>query len=111
MSVNALFGLLLFPVSDTEYTCKQVPGRFVFAGTVPCCLTRNQHDWFVFMLLIRFSALFQSVFIPEDLYQRIYNSLKSFVTLPVPYCAIALNYARQMKMEQTAPGNLYRQLH
>ncbi|KAK9978296.1 hypothetical protein ABG768_020052 [Culter alburnus] len=52
-------------------------------------------------------AVLQSVFIPEDLYQRMYICLKSLVTLPVPYCAIALNYARQMKMEQIAPGILY----
>lgn len=58
------------------------------------------------VLLIGFSALFQSVFIPEDLYRRMYFCLKSLVTLPEPYCAIALNYARQMKMEQNAPGNI-----
>ncbi|XP_067284930.1 phosphoinositide 3-kinase regulatory subunit 6 isoform X2 [Pseudorasbora parva] len=52
-------------------------------------------------------AVLQSVFIPEDLYRRMYICLKNLVTLPVPYCAIALNYARQMKMEQTAPGILY----
>ncbi|KAK7168197.1 hypothetical protein R3I94_002292 [Phoxinus phoxinus] len=52
-------------------------------------------------------AVLQSVFIPEDLYRRIYICLKSLVTLPVPYCAIALNYARQMKMEQIAPGILF----
>jgi len=34
-----------------------------------------------------------------------YICLRSLVTLPVPYCAIALNYARQMKIEQIAPGN------
>uniref|UniRef100_A0A673GQ34 Phosphoinositide-3-kinase, regulatory subunit 6b n=1 Tax=Sinocyclocheilus rhinocerous TaxID=307959 RepID=A0A673GQ34_9TELE len=49
---------------------------------------------------------FLSVFIPEDLYRRMYFCLKSLVTLPEPYCAIALNYARQMKMEQNAPGNI-----
>ncbi|KAK2915995.1 hypothetical protein QQF64_024404 [Cirrhinus molitorella] len=52
-------------------------------------------------------TVLQSVFIPEDLYRRMYFCLKSLVTLPVPYCAIALNYARNMKMEQTAPGILY----
>jgi len=40
--------VLLFPVSDVQYICKQVPGRFVIVGTVPCCLTGNQHDWIVF---------------------------------------------------------------
>ncbi|ROL42929.1 Phosphoinositide 3-kinase regulatory subunit 6, partial [Anabarilius grahami] len=55
-------------------------------------------------------AVLQSVFIPEDLYQRMYICLKSLVTLPVPYCAIALNYARQMKMEQIAPGRSTEQL-
>ncbi|XP_077068019.1 phosphoinositide 3-kinase regulatory subunit 6 isoform X1 [Siphateles boraxobius] len=52
-------------------------------------------------------TVLQSVFIPEDLYQRMYICLKSLVTLPVPYCAVALNYARQMKMEQIAPGILF----
>uniref|UniRef100_A0A8C1NQ26 Phosphoinositide-3-kinase, regulatory subunit 6b n=1 Tax=Cyprinus carpio TaxID=7962 RepID=A0A8C1NQ26_CYPCA len=52
-------------------------------------------------------TVLQSVFIPEDLYRRMYFCLKSLVTLPVPYCAIALYYARQMKMEQNAPGILY----
>ncbi|XP_016362166.1 phosphoinositide 3-kinase regulatory subunit 6-like [Sinocyclocheilus anshuiensis] len=52
-------------------------------------------------------TVLQSVFIPEDLYRRMYFCLKSLVRLPVPYCAIALCYARQMKMEQNAPGILY----
>lgn len=43
-----LFVMLVFPVSDVEYICKQVPGRFVIVGTVPCCLSGNQHYWFVF---------------------------------------------------------------
>lgn len=87
----------------------QVPGRFVIVGTVPCLLTGNQHDWVVFqpcVMHVTHSALFQSVFIPEDLYRRMYFCLKSLVTLPEPYCAVALNYARQMKMEQNAPGDI-----
>ncbi|XP_056127623.1 phosphoinositide 3-kinase regulatory subunit 6 [Rhinichthys klamathensis goyatoka] len=52
-------------------------------------------------------AVLQSVCIPEDLYRRMYICLRSLVTLPLPYCAIALNYARQMKMEQIAPGILF----
>ncbi|XP_055050646.2 phosphoinositide 3-kinase regulatory subunit 6 isoform X1 [Misgurnus anguillicaudatus] len=52
-------------------------------------------------------TILQSAFIPEDVYHRIYVCLKSLVTLPLPYCAIALNYARQIKMEQTTPGMLY----
>ncbi|XP_051995842.1 phosphoinositide 3-kinase regulatory subunit 6 isoform X1 [Xyrauchen texanus] len=52
-------------------------------------------------------TVLQSVFIPDNLYHRIYVCLKNLVMLPMPYCAIALNYARQMKMEQTTPGMLY----
>ncbi|XP_056306952.1 phosphoinositide 3-kinase regulatory subunit 6 [Danio aesculapii] len=52
-------------------------------------------------------TVLQSVFIPEDLYRRIYLCLKRLVLLPAPYSAIALDYARQMKMEQSAPGILY----
>ncbi|XP_026063585.1 phosphoinositide 3-kinase regulatory subunit 6-like isoform X1 [Carassius auratus] len=52
-------------------------------------------------------TVLQSVFIPEDLYRRMYLCLESLVKLPEPYCAVALNYARQMKMEQNAPGILY----
>lgn len=109
-----LFVILLFPVSDVEYICKQVPCRFVIVGTSSLLLNWKSPVIGLFfshvccMLLIGFSALFQSVFIPEDLYRRIYISLKSLVTLPVPYCAIALNYARQMKLEQIAPGNRVR---
>ncbi len=39
-----------------------------------------------------------------------YFCLKGLVTLPEPYSAIALNYAKQMKMEQNAPGD-YMHLH
>lgn len=52
-------------------------------------------------------TVLQSAFIPEDIYHRIYVCLKSLVTLPLPYCAIALHYARQIKMEQTTPGMMY----
>ncbi|TRY91433.1 hypothetical protein DNTS_018800 [Danionella cerebrum] len=52
-------------------------------------------------------TLLQSAFIPKDLNRRICLSLKRLVTLPVPYSTIALSYARQMKVEQRAPGMLY----
>ncbi|KAA0706048.1 Phosphoinositide 3-kinase regulatory subunit 6 [Triplophysa tibetana] len=51
-------------------------------------------------------TILQSAFIPEDVYHRIHVCLKSLVTLPLPYCAIAMHYARQIKMEQTTPADV-----
>lgn len=70
----------------------------MFVGRVSCTL------------LIWLSSCLQSAFIPEDVYHRIHVCLKSLVTLPLPYCAIAMHYARQIKMEQTTPGNVQRNI-
>ncbi|XP_067315628.1 phosphoinositide 3-kinase regulatory subunit 6 isoform X2 [Pseudorasbora parva] len=52
-------------------------------------------------------AVMQTVYIPDDLYQRVYDFCKRLLTLPQPYCTVGLSYAGQMKAEQLAPGLLY----
>ncbi|XP_031427425.1 phosphoinositide 3-kinase regulatory subunit 6 isoform X2 [Clupea harengus] len=59
--------------------------------------------------LLHMSAyvVLQSVHIPEDLYERMYISIKKLITLPEPYCTVSLAYAQIMKMEMGTPGLLY----
>uniref|UniRef100_A0A4W4EAI1 Phosphoinositide-3-kinase, regulatory subunit 6b n=1 Tax=Electrophorus electricus TaxID=8005 RepID=A0A4W4EAI1_ELEEL len=52
-------------------------------------------------------AVMQSVYIPDDLCERVYVCLNRLVTLPEPYCSLGLNYAKCMKMECRIPGALY----
>ncbi|XP_060748992.1 phosphoinositide 3-kinase regulatory subunit 6 isoform X1 [Tachysurus vachellii] len=52
-------------------------------------------------------AVIQSAYIPDELCERIYVCLKRLITLPEPYCTVGLNYAKQMKIEQSIPGALY----
>ncbi|XP_023691945.1 phosphoinositide 3-kinase regulatory subunit 6-like [Paramormyrops kingsleyae] len=52
-------------------------------------------------------AVYQSVYLPDDLCQRTYDLCKQLLTLPHPYCTIGLAYARLIKMEQITPGALY----
>ncbi|XP_076121418.1 phosphoinositide 3-kinase regulatory subunit 6 isoform X4 [Alosa pseudoharengus] len=52
-------------------------------------------------------VVLQSVHIPEDLYERMYTSIKKLITLPEPYCTVSLAYARIIKMEMGTPGLLY----
>ncbi|KAL2101058.1 hypothetical protein ACEWY4_002819 [Coilia grayii] len=52
-------------------------------------------------------VVLQSVHIPEDLFERMYVSIKKLITLPEPYCTVSLAYARIMKMEMGTPGLLY----
>ncbi|XP_029583977.1 phosphoinositide 3-kinase regulatory subunit 6-like isoform X3 [Salmo trutta] len=49
----------------------------------------------------------QSGHIPCNLFQRVYECFKRLLTLPEPYCTIALRYMRSIKMEQITPGALY----
>ncbi|XP_053528691.1 phosphoinositide 3-kinase regulatory subunit 6 isoform X2 [Artibeus jamaicensis] len=48
--------------------------------------------------------------IPEELYQRIYTLCMRLLTLPSPYCAIALDCAIRLKTETAVPGTLYQRL-
>ncbi|KAL1272936.1 hypothetical protein QQF64_028798 [Cirrhinus molitorella] len=52
-------------------------------------------------------AVMQSVYIPDDLYKRVYDFCTRLLTLPQPYCTVGLSYAGQMKAERFAPGLLY----
>ncbi|XP_067229286.1 phosphoinositide 3-kinase regulatory subunit 6 [Chanodichthys erythropterus] len=52
-------------------------------------------------------AVMQTVYIPDDLYKRVYDFCKRLLTLPQPYCTVGLSYAGQMKAERLAPGLLY----
>ncbi|KAM9483357.1 phosphoinositide 3-kinase regulatory subunit 6 isoform 1-T2 [Clarias gariepinus] len=52
-------------------------------------------------------AVIQTVYIPDDLYKRLYESCKRMLTLPEPFCTVGLTYTRQLKTERNAPGLLY----
>ncbi|KAG1940776.1 phosphoinositide 3-kinase regulatory subunit 6 isoform X1 [Pimephales promelas] len=52
-------------------------------------------------------AVMQTVYIPDDLYKRVYDFCKRLLTLPQPYCTVGFSYAGQMKAERLAPGLLY----
>ncbi|XP_060774532.1 phosphoinositide 3-kinase regulatory subunit 6 [Neoarius graeffei] len=52
-------------------------------------------------------AVLQAVYIPDDVYKRLYESCKRMLTLPEPFCSVGLNYTRQLKTERATPGLLY----
>ncbi|TRY56374.1 hypothetical protein DNTS_034971, partial [Danionella cerebrum] len=45
-----------------------------------------------------------TVYIPDDLYKRVYDLCKRLLTLPQPYSNVGLSYASQMKKERHSPG-------
>nr|XP_046160543.1 phosphoinositide 3-kinase regulatory subunit 6-like isoform X2 [Oncorhynchus gorbuscha] len=49
-------------------------------------------------------VIIQSSHIPCNLFQRVYECFKRLLTLPEPYCTIALRYMRGIKMEQITPA-------
>lgn len=49
----------------------------------------------------------QAVYIPNDLYKRLYESCKRMLTLPEPFCTVGLNYTRQLKTERHTPGTTH----
>ncbi|XP_016077891.1 PREDICTED: phosphoinositide 3-kinase regulatory subunit 6 [Miniopterus natalensis] len=48
--------------------------------------------------------------ISEELYQRTYAFCMRLLTLPAPYCTVALDCAIKLKTETAAPGTLYQRL-
>lgn len=48
--------------------------------------------------------IFQTAYIPEELYKRVYNFCKRLMTYPHPYCTVGLSYTRQIKTECSVPG-------
>ncbi|XP_066518953.1 phosphoinositide 3-kinase regulatory subunit 6 isoform X2 [Hoplias malabaricus] len=55
-------------------------------------------------------AVIQAVYIPDDLYKRVYDACKRLLTLPQPFCSVGLNYTRLLKTERTTPGLLYQRM-
>lgn len=51
------------------------------------------------------SLIFQTAFIPDELYTRVYEFCKRLLTFPNPYGTIGLSYARQIRTERAVPGN------
>ncbi|XP_062969080.1 phosphoinositide 3-kinase regulatory subunit 6 [Cynocephalus volans] len=48
--------------------------------------------------------------ITEELYQRTYTFCTRLLTLPTPYCTVALDYAIRLKTETAVPGTLYQRM-
>ncbi|XP_039703258.1 phosphoinositide 3-kinase regulatory subunit 6 isoform X2 [Pteropus medius] len=48
--------------------------------------------------------------ITEELYRRTYAFCMRLLTLPAPYCTVALDCAIRLKTEQAVPGTLYQRL-
>ncbi|XP_016010172.2 phosphoinositide 3-kinase regulatory subunit 6 isoform X5 [Rousettus aegyptiacus] len=48
--------------------------------------------------------------ITEELYRRTYAFCMRLLTLPTPYCTVALDCAIRLKTEQAVPGTLYQRL-
>ncbi|XP_072539383.1 phosphoinositide 3-kinase regulatory subunit 6 [Salminus brasiliensis] len=52
-------------------------------------------------------AIIQAVYVPDELYKRVYESCKRLLTLPQPFCSVGLTYTRLLKTERTTPGLQY----
>ncbi|XP_047435230.1 phosphoinositide 3-kinase regulatory subunit 6 isoform X2 [Mugil cephalus] len=55
-------------------------------------------------------AIFQTAYIPDELYKRVYDFCKRLLTYPHPYCTVGLSYTRQIKTERFIPGLLYQRM-
>ncbi|NXG53742.1 PI3R6 kinase, partial [Psilopogon haemacephalus] len=55
-------------------------------------------------------TLIKAPCISEELWGRVYDSCKKLLTLPRPFCTIALDYAARLKIERAAPGALYQRM-
>ncbi|KAE8577272.1 hypothetical protein XENTR_v10004505 [Xenopus tropicalis] len=52
----------------------------------------------------------KAAYISDELYERVYVFCKKILTLPKPYCTIALDYANRLKAEKKVPGFSYQKL-
>ncbi|KAJ8251306.1 hypothetical protein GJAV_G00219920 [Gymnothorax javanicus] len=59
------------------------------------------------LLLTLIYVIFQSAYIPVDLYKRAYAVCMSLLTLPKPFCNVALACVRHMQTEWSKPGALF----
>ncbi|NXF86510.1 PI3R6 kinase, partial [Eubucco bourcierii] len=55
-------------------------------------------------------TLIKAPCISDELWGRVYDSCKKLLTLPRPFCTIALDYAARLKIERAAPGALYQRM-
>ncbi|XP_004539330.1 phosphoinositide 3-kinase regulatory subunit 6 [Maylandia zebra] len=55
-------------------------------------------------------AIFQTAYIPDELYKRVYDFCKRLLTFPHPYCTVGLSYTRQIKTERFIPGLMYQRM-
>ncbi|XP_069056412.1 phosphoinositide 3-kinase regulatory subunit 6 isoform X2 [Pleurodeles waltl] len=55
-------------------------------------------------------TIVKAPYISDDLYERVYDFCKKLLTLPKPYCAIGLNYAKGLKRERKVPGLFYQRM-
>ncbi|KAK1163719.1 phosphoinositide 3-kinase regulatory subunit 6 [Acipenser oxyrinchus oxyrinchus] len=55
-------------------------------------------------------AIVQAVYIPDDLYKRVYEFCKRLLTLPQPYCTVGLSHAVRIKNERLTPGVLFQRM-
>ncbi|XP_003791147.1 phosphoinositide 3-kinase regulatory subunit 6 [Otolemur garnettii] len=62
------------------------------------------------LLLTLMYVLTKATGITEELYQRAYTFCMRLLTLPTPYCTIALDCAIKLKTETAVPGTLYQRM-
>lgn len=55
-------------------------------------------------------TIFQTAYIPDELYKRVYDFCKRLLTYPHPYCTVGLSYTRQIKTERFIPGLMYQRM-
>lgn len=60
----------------------------------------------VCVCVCEFLLLFQTAYIPDELYKRVYDFCKRLLTYPHPYCTVGLSYTRQIKTERSIPGTI-----
>lgn len=82
--------------------------------TSGCIVCINTLFWIFFPELVSDSAclcllIFQTAYIPDELYKRVYDLCKRLLTYPHPYCTVGLSYTRQIKTERFIPGIIYLQ--
>lgn len=68
------------------------------------CLTYRRRKCFFSYWDCVWSLIFQTAYIPDELYKRVYDFCKRLLTYPHPYCTIGLSYTRQIKTERANPG-------
>ncbi|XP_028316313.1 phosphoinositide 3-kinase regulatory subunit 6 isoform X2 [Gouania willdenowi] len=55
-------------------------------------------------------AIYQTAYLPDELYKRIYEFCKKLLTFPHPYCSVGLSYTKKIKTEHFTPGLMYQRM-